>query len=142
MLQISIFVLGAVGMVLVAAGVLYIMKGMQGKAEITGELEYEGAKTGRETPAPGLPIVDAKTARMESDLIKHHLYENSKQRKFVDFGRDDPERDYILKGMTIRNSLGMAILGLGVSQLAMGTGALVILIGGGFLSLSVSLGPL
>lgn len=139
MLQLSLMALGGFGIVLVVAGAVYIIKGLQARAEITGELRYENATTGRETPAPGLPIVDARTAMMESALIKKHLFENSGQKRFTDLPRDDPQRDYILKGMTIRNALGLAVLGFGMADLAIVTGVLFVLVGLTFLGLSASL---
>ena len=43
--------------------------------------------------------------------------------------RDDPNRESHLKGLTLRNALNLAIVGFGVADLAMGVGAVTIVLG-------------
>lgn len=48
--------------------------------------------------------------------------------------RDDPNRDAYIKGLTLRNSLNMAVMGFGIADLAIGTGAVIIMMGAGTLA--------
>ena len=43
--------------------------------------------------------------------------------------RDDPNRATYVTGLTLRNALNMSVLGFGVADLAMGVGAVVIVMG-------------
>ena len=43
--------------------------------------------------------------------------------------RDDPNREFYLKGLTLRNSLNLSVLAFGVADLAMGVGAVIIVMG-------------
>jgi hypothetical protein len=43
--------------------------------------------------------------------------------------RTDPNRATYLNGLTLRTSLGLAVLGFGVSDLALGSGVVILLIG-------------
>ena len=42
---------------------------------------------------------------------------------------DDPNRETYLKGLTLRNALNLAAVGFGVADLAIGTGAISIVLG-------------
>ncbi len=42
---------------------------------------------------------------------------------------DDPNRETYLKGLTLRNALNLAVVGFGVADLAIGTGAISIVLG-------------
>ena len=50
---------------------------------------------------------------------------------YSEMERDDPNRATYIKGLTLRNSLNMAVMGFGVADLAMGMGAIIILMGVG-----------
>ena len=57
--------------------------------------------------------------------------------RYTDMDRDDPNREAYIRGLTLRNSLNMAVMGFGVANLAIGTGAAIIVLGLGTLSLGV-----
>ena len=42
---------------------------------------------------------------------------------------DDPNRETYLEGLTLRNALNLAVVGFGVADLAIGTGAISIVLG-------------
>lgn len=48
---------------------------------------------------------------------------------YTDMERDDPNRDTYIKGLTLRNSLNMAVMGFEKADLAMGMGAIIVLMG-------------
>ena len=43
--------------------------------------------------------------------------------------RDDPNRETYLSGLTLRNSLNLAVVGFGVADMAVGVGAVTIVLG-------------
>ena len=43
--------------------------------------------------------------------------------------RDDPNRDVYLKGLTLRNALNLAAVGFGVGDMAIGLGAVTVVLG-------------
>ena len=49
----------------------------------------------------------------------------------------DPNREAYLSGLTLRNSLGLALLGFGVADLALGSGVVILILGAVTLGLSV-----
>ncbi len=72
-------------------------------------------------------VNDAKTAEAEAEVIKEHTF--GRYGPYADMERDDPNRDTYLKGLTLRNALNLAVVGFGVTDLAIGTGAISIVLG-------------
>ena len=52
-------------------------------------------------------------------------------------GRDDPNRDVYIKGLTLRNTLNLAIVGFGVADLANGVGGVTLEMGVIFAAFSI-----
>ena len=125
-----------VGFILVPLGLYFVLKGVQAKAMITAALRDENVTTGEGSTAPPVPVTDAKTAEVVADLIK----KNSLQHygRFTDMARDDPNRDDYLRGLTLRNSLHLAVLGFGVADLAIATGAVTLSLGVALFGLAMS----
>jgi hypothetical protein len=80
-------------------------------------------------------VLDQRTAMNQADLIKSHT--NETFGPYTALERDDPQRDTYLKGLTLRNSLTLARMGLDLSELVMGVGALFFAIGGSVLVVGV-----
>ena len=76
-------------------------------------------------------MIDAKTAEAQAEVIKMHSFDRYGRYSDMDMGRDDPNRAAYIKGLTLRNSLNMAVMGFGIAGLAIGTGAIVSLMGAG-----------
>ena len=93
----------------------------------------ENVTTSKDTVNFGVPagvlVMDAKTAEAQSEVIKMHNIE--RYGLYSEMERDDPNRATYIKGLTLRNSLNMAVMGFGVADLAMGMGAIIILMGVG-----------
>ncbi len=64
-------------------------------------------------------------------------YAEMKKNLFVSPEAYSAARDSYLNGLTLRNSLNMAVMGFGVADLAIGTGAVIILLGIATLGLAV-----
>ncbi len=71
----------------------------------------------------------------QAEVIKRSTREQ--YGRYTDMARDDPNRDHYLRGLTLQNGLNLAVLGFGVADLAIGTGAVVILLGVAILGIGV-----
>lgn len=94
-----------------------------------------GAGGSGEPASPSEPIRDARTAQVRADEIKKHTIEEVGY--FQQTKPDSTERAWFLQGLTIRNSLSMAIMAFGVANLAMGMGGALVLMGTAVIALGV-----
>ena len=115
------------GLTFLALGGIFVVKGIDAKDTIREALADEEVVTSGDASIPGVPVLDAETAQSQADVVKAHSLE--RYGTYSSMGRDDPNRDVYIKGLTLRNSLGLAVLGFGVADLAIGTGALLLLLG-------------
>ena len=85
---------------------------------------------------PTQPIRDAATARTRIDEIKFRtLADGGYQALPVEGDR----RQWFLNGLVIRSALGIAVMGFGVSNIAIALGASLMLIGGTSLAVGIPL---
>ena len=70
---------------------------------------------------------DAATAQAQQDAIKSHTF--GRWAPYSELDRDDPRRETYVTGLTLRNSLNLAVIGFGVADLAIGMGAVTIVLG-------------
>ena len=129
----------AVGLAFVALGILFVVMGLDAKATIRAALADENVTTSSDAVEFGVPagilVRDAKTAEAQADVIKMHSIEN--YGLYTEMERDDPNRATYIKGLTLRNSLNLSVLGFGVADLAIGTGAVILLMGVATLAVGV-----
>ena len=123
----------ALGLLFVGIGALFMVTALEAKGMIRDALAEENATMSKdsvkfEVPA-GVLVTDAGTAKAQSEVIKMHSIE--RYGLYFEMERDDPNRATYIKGLTLRNSLNMAVMGFGVADLAMGMGAIIILMGVG-----------
>ena len=149
------------GTVLVSLGIFVIVKAIQARAEITATLLEENATTpgggGRpapegaagdavaeqpravvfETDVPVQPIRDARTARVRIDEITTRTVRAMGPWQSLP---DDPKiRQWFLNGLTIRTALGVAVMGYGVTNIALALGSALVLIGTAALGVGIPL---
>ena len=116
-----------VGLVFVALGLFFTLKGLRAKADIRAALQDENVATTEVGAESRAPVVDAKMAAAQADLIKQHVRE--RYGRFTDKARDDPNRDQYIRGLSLQNALNLAVIGFGVADLAIGNGVVIILLG-------------
>ena len=112
---------------LIVVGILFIVMAADAKAQIKAELASEQVMTSADAAIPGVPVTDARTAQAQADVIKAHSHE--RLGLYSVMGRDDPNRQTYLNGVTLRNSLGLAVLAFGLSDLALGSGLVILILG-------------
>ena len=125
----------AVGLLLVALGIFFIVQAQSARSTIQAALADEGVVTSSDASIPGVPVTDATTAQAQSDVIKMHSID--RYGTYTSMERGDPNRATYLDGLTLRNSLGLAVLGFGVSDLALGSGVVILVLGVTTLGLGV-----
>ena len=127
----------ALGIVFIAVGAMFMITGMDAKNMITNELVAQDISLGKDAVefggTPGDLVNDAETAEVEAKIIALHT--DGKYGVYSSLERDDPHRDDIIKALALRNSLNMAVMGYGVANLAIGAGAIIVLMGAGTLAL-------
>lgn len=116
-----------IGLILVAAGLFFLVKGLDTRAEIREGLIAEQIITSRDASIPGVLVEDAATARAQSEAIKGHTY--GRWGPYSKLDRDDPNRAVYLDGVTLRTALNLAIAGFGVADMAIGAGVLILMAG-------------
>lgn len=127
--------------IMLIGGMAFVYMGNEAKAMITEELVAQNIHLGGDAVEfgmeKGLLVDDAKTAEVEAKIIQLHT--EGKYGVWTEQDRKTKEgqkaRASITSGLPLRNSLNMAVMGYGIANLAMGTGAMFEVMGlglGGF----------
>ena len=125
--KIAVVVAIALGIGMVAIGALFIVMGLDAKSEIRASLRQEKVITSKDAPLAGVLVQDADTAKAQAKAIESHTF--GRFGPYSEMESDDPNRDTYLKGLTLRNALNLAVVGFGLADLAIGTGAISIVLG-------------
>ena len=116
-----------IGIAMVVLGGVFMAMGLDAKSDIQAALLKERAITSKDAPIPGVLVEDVETARAQQDAIEQHTF--GRFGPYSGMERDDPNRDTYLSGLTLRTALNLAVVGFGVADLAIGTGAISIMLG-------------
>ncbi|MDA0265132.1 MAG: hypothetical protein O3A93_13825 [Chloroflexi bacterium] len=123
----------AVGLLFMGIGAFFVISGLDAKGMITDELVAQDIYLDDDAVGfggtPGDLVNDASTADIEAKIIALHT--DGKYGIYSSLARDDPHRADIIKGLALRNSLNMAVMGYGIADLAIGTGLVIVLMGAG-----------
>ena len=125
------------GIGMISLGGIFIVMGAGAKGDIQEALRKEEVITSKDASLPGVLVEDVATARAQQNAIEGHTFGSFGP--YAGMERGDPNRDVYLKGLTLRNSLNLAIVGFGLSDLAIGLGAVTIVLGIIIAGLSVPL---
>ena len=124
---VAVFVAMLLGMGMVVIGSIFIFMGADAKGDIREALRQERVITASDAALPGVLVEDVATARAQQDAIEGHTF--GRFGPYSGMEQDDPNRDVYLKGLTLRNALNLAIVGFGVGDMAIGMGAIAIVLG-------------
>ncbi|MCH7553740.1 MAG: hypothetical protein IIC82_07070, partial [Chloroflexi bacterium] len=125
--RIAVVVAVVIGLGMVALGGLFIALGVEARSDVRAALVKERIVTSSDAPIPGVEVRDAATARAQQDAIESHTF--GRWGPYSELDRDDPRRETYVTGLTLRNSLNLAVIGFGVADLAIGMGAVTIVLG-------------
>jgi hypothetical protein len=117
------------GIVFIAAGAFMIIEGRAAKNEVKTALAEERIVTADDARIPGVLVTDAKTAQAQADIIKVHALTTTEGATYGEMDRTDPRRNTYLTSVNLRTSLNLAVMGFKVSDLVMGVGAFMVVMG-------------
>ncbi len=81
-------------------------------------------------------VIDTpQEAQVMADILKEHSAELG---NYSQLARNDPNRQQILNAMTMTNSLEMAVMGFGLTDVVKASGAFMVLVGFTFVLISVA----
>ena len=122
----------ALGFVFVVGGIYMISEGNAAKDEVRSALVAENIITSDDASIQGVLVNSEATARSEAAVIDMHVLEITGGKRYADLDRDDPLRDTALRAVNLRTSLNLAVMGFNVSDLVIGMGVFMVVIGGAF----------
>ena len=125
--KIAVAIALVLGIGMVITGSIFIFMGVDAKGDIKEALRKEKVITSPDSAIPGVLVEDVKTAKAQQDAIESHTF--GRFGPYAGMESDDPNREVYLKGLTLRNALNLAIVGFGVADLAVGLGAVTIVLG-------------
>ncbi len=117
------------GLVFVGAGAFMVQQGRAAKDEVRAALIQEKVTTSKDARIPEALVSDAATADAQADAILAHSLTSSNGLTYAEMKRDDPARATYLDGVTLRTALNLAVMGFKVSDLVIGIGAFIIVMG-------------
>ena len=117
--------------VLVAAGVVMLIMGVDARSQVADNLAAENITTPDDAAIPNAPVTNAATAMAQAEIIQDHTLETTGGQTWADMDREDELRPYYLQAVTLRTSLMSAYMGFKVAELVIGLGALFLVVGAG-----------
>ena len=117
------------GLVFIGAGAYMISEGFAGKDQVRSELVAEQITTTEDAAIPNAPVDSAATAKAQADVIKKHTLEATEGKTYAQMDREDPQRDFYLKSVTLRSALMQTYMGFRIADLVIGLGAFVVVLG-------------
>ncbi len=117
------------GLVFMASGGYMIAEGRDAKEAVHQALIAENVVTPEDATIPEALVHDVSTAEAQADIIHEHSLNTSEGMTYAEMSRDDPNRDVYLKGVTLRTALNLAVMGFKISDLVVGLGVFMIVVG-------------
>jgi len=122
----------AIGVLFVAAGVFMMVEGRNAKDEVRNAIVAENIITAEDASIPNVQVNSAATAKAQADVIEMHYLESTGGLTYAELDRDDPARETAFRAANLRTSLNLAVMGFKVSDLVIGIGAFMVVIGAAF----------
>jgi hypothetical protein len=127
------------GVGFIGGGAYMVAQGLAAKKTVREALLAEQILTAEEADPPRTLVQDVRTAEAQAEIIRLHSLRETGGRTYSELPRGDPLRDYYLNGVTLRSALGLAVMGLRVSDLVVGMGAFMAAVGGAMIVIAPSL---
>jgi hypothetical protein len=125
-----------------ASGVYMMYEGRAAHDEVRDTLADERIITSEDAEIPLAEVDSAAEAKAQADAIRGHILETTGGKTYAELARDDPNRATYLNSVTLRTALMESYLAFKVSDLVVGMGAIVVLLGLSHVALGVFLGLL
>jgi len=119
----------ALGFAFIIAGAYMVSQGLSAKDQVHDTLVAERITTSEDASIPQAAVNDAATAQAQSDVIKTHVMEITEGKTYSEMDREDPLRATYLNSVSLRTALNLAVMGFKLSDLVVGMGAFIIVVG-------------
>jgi len=123
-----------IGIVSIALGGFFIQQGFAKAALLTDEMTKANITYGGAGGDIDGIIDTPQEAQVMANILNEHSAELG---NYTQLARDDPNRQTILNAMTMTNSLEMAVMGFGLTDVVKASGAFMVLVGLTFIAISV-----
>jgi len=117
------------GIVFIAGGIYMMGEGRDAKDEVRDALIAENIITPEDASIPSVPVDDADSAKAQSDVIETHYLKLTEGKTYAELDREDPNRETAFRAAMLRTSLNLAVMGFKVSDLVVGLGAFMVVMG-------------
>ena len=114
------------GVVALVMGAVFIVQGVAKNNMITEAMQLEQVTYNSENGEIAGTIDTPEEAQFMASVLREHRLDIG---IYTDLERDAPERDTILKAMTMENSLNLAQLGYGVTTVVIASGVSMVIMG-------------
>lgn len=125
--KVAVVIAIVLGVGMMVVGSLFMALGFTAKSDIKAALRKEQIITAEDSAIPGVLVEDAQTAKAQADAIENHTF--GRWGPYAQMKRDDPNRATYLNGLILRSALNLAVVGFGVGDMAIGVGAVTIVLG-------------
>lgn len=121
------------GLVFIGGGIYLVVQGQSAKDEVRDSIVSENIITSEDSRIPNVLVDNAAKAKAEADVIEVHYLEITGGKTYADLDRDDPNRETAFRAVQLRTSLNLAVMGFKVSDLVIGMGVFMIVVGATFI---------
>ncbi len=121
------------GLVFIGGGIYMVVEGQSAKDEVRDSIVSENIITSEDASIPNVLVDNAAKAKAEADVIEVHYLEITGGKTYADLDRDDPNRETAFRAVQLRTSLNLAVMGFKVSDLVIGMGFFMIVVGATFI---------
>ena len=146
----------AVGIIFIAAGGYMVLEGRDAKNEVRDAVVRENIITSEDATIPNVPVTSAATAKAQAEAIEAHVLKATGGDTYATVDRyvsadgtgttsdkalaltvdgnpvPNPARNTAFQGAALRTSLNLAVMGFKVSDLVIGVGVFMMVMGGTF----------
>jgi hypothetical protein len=117
------------GLAFIVGGIYMMQQGQDAHDEVEDALIAENIVTPEDASIPNVRVDDADSAKAQADVIEKHYLELTEGKTYSELDREDPNRETAFRAASLRTSLNMAVMGFKVSELVVGLGAFLIVVG-------------
>ncbi len=121
------------GLVFIGGGIYLVVQGQDAKDEVRDSIVSENIITSEDASIPNVLVNNAAKAKAEADVIEVHYLEITGGKTYAELDRDDPNRETAFRAVQLRTSLNLAVMGFKVSDLVIGMGVFMIVVGATFI---------
>src|SRR6266540_176549 len=145
------------GVAFIAGGLYMVSEGRSAKDEVRDAIVRENIVTSEDAAIPNVPVTNAATAKAEAEIIQAHVLKatggdtyatvdrylaadgvgttSDKEQALIVDGNPvpNPARNTAFQGAALRTSLNLAVMGFKVSDLVIGMGFFMVVVGGTFI---------